>query len=58
MPVGDKYLNKITNNLCAVLADGWSGLSSHCVGDHTETWTTVPGAAKGSAAALHVTTVD
>lgn len=32
---------------CGLLADGWSGLSSNCVGDYTQTWASVPGAAKG-----------
>lgn len=44
--VEHKYSNK-TRNLCVVLADGWSGLSSDRVGDYTETWAAVPGAAKG-----------
>lgn len=42
----------------AVLADGGSGLSSNCIGDYTETWTPVPGAAKGSVALPLIFTVD
>lgn len=30
-----------------MFADGWSGLSSDCSGDYTETWGAIPGAAKG-----------
>ncbi len=57
MPVEHKYFNKTRNNLCVVLADGGSGLSSNCVGDYTETWTAVSGAAEGSVALLFVFTV-
>lgn len=33
-------------------ADGWSCLSSNRVGDHSETWTTLPGTSEGWVTAI------
>lgn len=34
-------------NIILYISDGRSGLSLNCIGDYSETWTPVPGVAKG-----------